>query len=365
MVKKLRRAFTITELVIVIAVIAILAAVLIPTFTSLIDRANRSVDEQAVTQMNTVLNAEAITDGKPKNVAEVQECLRENGINNFNASSTSCYFYWIEEDNSIIIWEQSETDEKSGKVVYPSNMAEKYAELTEIPEQKYLLSITAATSENFADILSQTDSVDTVITLVEDIVLERGIEIKDNSVTVDLGGNTITTTGKDAYDETYGEQIEGANGFYLWTETVSNQNIVLRNGTIKSSDFGGSPIVVSYSANENTTITVTMENMTIESKNSGIFNLNESSPVYAVSSNCTGAKIIMKNCTVTGSLNFTDCEKVEITGGRYTAVNGNGDESLFYTNLNNIFIDGATLNLQGLKLVSGGEIVQSNTTVNE
>ena len=38
MIKKFKKAFTITELVIVIAVIAILAAVLIPTFTTLIDR---------------------------------------------------------------------------------------------------------------------------------------------------------------------------------------------------------------------------------------------------------------------------------------------------------------------------------------
>ena len=37
MIKKLRKAFTITELVIVIAVIAILAAVLIPTFTHVVN----------------------------------------------------------------------------------------------------------------------------------------------------------------------------------------------------------------------------------------------------------------------------------------------------------------------------------------
>ena len=44
MAKRLKRAFTIVELVIVIAVIAILAAVLIPTFTTLIDKANESND---------------------------------------------------------------------------------------------------------------------------------------------------------------------------------------------------------------------------------------------------------------------------------------------------------------------------------
>lgn len=44
--KKTKRGFTITELVIVIAVIAILAAVLIPTFSNVIKRANESAAMQ-------------------------------------------------------------------------------------------------------------------------------------------------------------------------------------------------------------------------------------------------------------------------------------------------------------------------------
>ena len=55
--KRNKRGFTIVELVIVIAVIAILAAVLIPAFTTLVDRAKRTADLQecksAYTQMLT------------------------------------------------------------------------------------------------------------------------------------------------------------------------------------------------------------------------------------------------------------------------------------------------------------------------
>lgn len=55
--KRNKRGFTIVELVIVIAVIAILAAVLIPTFTTLVGRAKRTADLQecksAYTQMLT------------------------------------------------------------------------------------------------------------------------------------------------------------------------------------------------------------------------------------------------------------------------------------------------------------------------
>ena len=43
-----KKGFTIVELVIVIAVIAILAAVLIPTFSGIVKKANLSADQQAV-----------------------------------------------------------------------------------------------------------------------------------------------------------------------------------------------------------------------------------------------------------------------------------------------------------------------------
>ena len=62
MAKRLKRAFTIVELVIVIAVIAILAAVLIPTFTTLIDKANESNDIALVKNLNTALVSKEATD---------------------------------------------------------------------------------------------------------------------------------------------------------------------------------------------------------------------------------------------------------------------------------------------------------------
>ena len=57
--KKLnKKGFTIVELVIVIAVIAILSAVLIPTFSSIINKANKSNIDQSVKNATTVFLAE-------------------------------------------------------------------------------------------------------------------------------------------------------------------------------------------------------------------------------------------------------------------------------------------------------------------
>lgn len=62
MFKKFKKAFTITELVIVIAVIAILAAVLIPTFSTVIGKANESAAMQECRSEWTNLSAEVMKD---------------------------------------------------------------------------------------------------------------------------------------------------------------------------------------------------------------------------------------------------------------------------------------------------------------
>ena len=66
--KALKRAFTITELVIVIAVIAILAAVLIPTFSNVIENANQSAAMQncraAISDYGTPQAGLVVSEGK-------------------------------------------------------------------------------------------------------------------------------------------------------------------------------------------------------------------------------------------------------------------------------------------------------------
>ncbi len=67
MIKKLKKAFTITELVIVIAVIAILAAVLIPTFSNVIENANESAALQTSRNALTEYLAQVTGDEEPDN----------------------------------------------------------------------------------------------------------------------------------------------------------------------------------------------------------------------------------------------------------------------------------------------------------
>lgn len=109
-----KKGFTITELVIVIVVIAILAAVLIPTFSSLIKKANISADTQLAKNLNTVLSMTEATDGKPTDFAQVLEAFRENGflLANINPTTDGCYMVWESETNQILLVELTEDGHK-------------------------------------------------------------------------------------------------------------------------------------------------------------------------------------------------------------------------------------------------------------
>ncbi len=75
-----KKGFTIVELVIVIAVIAILAGVLIPTFTGLIRKANVSSDTQLVRNLNTALTTDAALNGKHETMQDVLDGVSEYGF---------------------------------------------------------------------------------------------------------------------------------------------------------------------------------------------------------------------------------------------------------------------------------------------
>ncbi|MGN1235764.1 MAG: type II secretion system protein, partial [Christensenellaceae bacterium] len=97
MAKKAKKAFTIVELVIVIAVVAILMAVLIPTFVSLVKKANVSSDTQLVRNLNTILTAEGVTEGKNPTMHDALEDAFENGYDITKISPTS--------EGNDIVWD--------------------------------------------------------------------------------------------------------------------------------------------------------------------------------------------------------------------------------------------------------------------
>ncbi len=250
------KGFTITELVIVIVVIAILAAVLIPTFVSLINKANMSADEQAVRQMNTILAAEEVSD-KPATVTEAKDILIANGIADFKPTFESNTYYWVGADNRVLLWTADEEDATKGKVTYPKESVKKYKDLTEPSADwsdlstDYEVVVLAVEEgkplkETLLDAIEAAQG-DTIIKLPKKSTTELqygglyaiGDALKDASgvgkhVTIDLNGSTLSSKGTNgAYskDES-GNWALDENGDYIMNilEVPDNAELVLTNG---------------------------------------------------------------------------------------------------------------------------------------
>ncbi len=104
---KNKKGFTIVELVIVIAVVAILAAVLIPTFAGIVKKANISADTKAVRNMNVILVAESAGDAAPSSAAATIEILERNGIIDFIPKTESYAFYWLKTENAVVLADEN------------------------------------------------------------------------------------------------------------------------------------------------------------------------------------------------------------------------------------------------------------------
>jgi putative type IV pilin len=120
--RKNKKGFTIVELVIVIAVIAILAAVLIPTFSSLIKKAKISADTQLAKNMNTALTMAEAEGNTLDNFTDVIEAIEKAGfiVANLNPTADGMLYVWEMESNQILM-----VDAKNGfEVVYQAKSLE-------------------------------------------------------------------------------------------------------------------------------------------------------------------------------------------------------------------------------------------------
>ena len=119
MKKNNKKGFTIVELVIVIAVIAILAAVLIPTFSSVIKKAKVNNDIQLVRNLNTAL---ATDNKKHKTMQSALDAAAKFGydVAKINASATDNEILW-DSKNDVFCYLNTE---KNALEYIPSSVAD-------------------------------------------------------------------------------------------------------------------------------------------------------------------------------------------------------------------------------------------------
>ena len=112
-----RKAFTIVEMVIVIAVIAILATVLVPTFGSIIQKANHSADTQFAASLNVQLAMWQVDHGEIANESDLRKAIDEFYGDGFYSelapkSAPQGYYYWYDYVNGVVYLETVEGAQK-------------------------------------------------------------------------------------------------------------------------------------------------------------------------------------------------------------------------------------------------------------
>ena len=248
-----KKGFTIVELVIVVAVIAILAAVLIPTFSSIIKKANIASDTAVAKNLNTAAIS-ASADTFDQAIAAVKDAGYL--LANLNAKADGCYFVWDDVNNQFLL-----VDTKNDyKVIYSNTDAsEKNAKnwLVAVSDLEAIADIEAAGC-GVKKIITSTEDLKAALTVGgevyvdESVILDKDnvIVIKDDSVnvTLNLGESSLNTNG--ILDDTYPIELNAgtltindgvigvqsssvdADGLVVnipvWAEGTSNVNI---NGT--------------------------------------------------------------------------------------------------------------------------------------
>ena len=295
-----KRGFTIIELVIVIAVIAILAAVLIPTFANIIQKANVANDVALARNMNTILIADEATNGRSTDMYDVLIALEQGGfkLENLNPRADGNVFAWDKANNQIVYLDKKNPD----KPIFQAK---------EIGANKGDLYITTRKAEVFADYPGYSyyfaSDISGNITLDEGSCLDTG--------EFALNGNVSVKTNKDV-------EIHGTiNG----TITVDSTNGKITNYSVVKNVVIVNTAATSYHERGH------VEAMEIQNSLTGKVVLENDAYVEKLTNNRTNGTVESKGCVKAVDGSNKDSVK-PTTGTGYALEIGTYDQLVNFRN---------------------------------
>ena len=263
MINSKKKGFTIVELVIVIAVVAILAAVLIPTFSNLIKKANESSDIQAVRNMNVHITSANIS-GEMKSPLDVYSVFDDSGyeVENYKPLYKGRSFYYDVQRKCMVY-----VDDETGKILYPAE----YLDETQGTNNWLSLSMSIAVTEkdkpsNFTEPSGNNNNTmsATVTNGKEYAYVLDEYNSASEGTALNLNGANISI------EETKGEVIiSGTNNAIIKNISSDKYFIVSTDNTNAiPANYGASALVIN--ANHKVSISnVTFDNLNIKTPDAG------------------------------------------------------------------------------------------------
>ena len=376
-----KKGFTIVELVIVIAIIAILAAVLIPTFASLIQKANESNDIQAAKNMNTFLAMANVTDGVDS-ILDVYDLFESSGysVESYKPLYAGRSYYYDKQANQIVY-----VDDTTNEIIYPT---ERKGQLQ--GEHDWLsLSMTVAKMEKpatYDDTTTANKIKATVTTAAEyayvvekynemvkntggntqvalELTLTADLDLKGAKCVIDSVKGQVKVTGSKSDGKpaviknvTSDKELETATtahnndnikadlyagGFIAECMDGSNveiSNVVFENVNVKAVSAGAVGIIFGRIQRAN----VTLSNVTV--KNCSAIGHRDVGSLVGALQNCDGND--NKGLTLSGNVELNNV-KVKTAGGRSGLVVGkvNGASKIMFAEGANLAINNSAMSI--------------------
>ena len=348
--KAIKKGFTLVELVVVIAVIAILAATSVGIYFGMLESANRSADEQAVTQMNKVLQIENILDDVDS-ILDVHEVFEENGLSteHYTALAKDHRFYFDATHKKILY-----RNEKTKAIEYPSEEVEKDHTSCELFSLN--MEVDKEKPANY-NVSSETGITATVSTVEQySYVIEEFKKDNSKDLHIKLNGNIDMKGAKIA--------IEGSKGDVI-IESATDEPVTIKNITnnvsayhTENKEYATGALVSFVGDPDNTkpkTSTLTIRNIIIEK--ASVKQVNTSGVGIVVGANY-GKSITLDNVTVKDShvvANRNAGALVGYSNGEVTLAN---DISILNTNVSvtggrSGLVIGCNANLHNNELTAG------------
>lgn len=236
-IKSIKRAFTIVELVIVIAVVAILAAVMIPTFVNIAKRASESADTQLVKNLNTALSLDEAENGKSATCYDALKAVTEYGYTVEKITPTSAGdLLWEQDSNRFVLVSES------GAIIYKDSSTT--AEISVTPSNFWYVynsgsdaSAQAGSAVSLAKKVAETESQAVTTSKASSVKEEAGVlDFSEISYSIYLAasvsGEVKVTAGVDV-----GEN----SGLSIISTTESALEIIIRvnGGSLNVTNEGG------------------------------------------------------------------------------------------------------------------------------